>query len=379
MKQTRFPIWQWGPIALRAPSSGAIKGALLAVVLLGAALLLSLMLGHQGLAPVSLAKALFAEASDYENWLLWQSRLPRALCALGAGMALGLSGAVFQSLSRNPLGSPDILGVNAGASAGAVLWLLWLPELPLLPGALLGTGVVLLLFFAGLGRQWQFSRNLVLMGIAINAFAIALVQFVLTLVQREQAQQMLGYLSGSLAHRTWGDVLLITSVLLLALPALLLLSRRLSQLALLLITSVLLLALPALLLLSRRLSQLALGQELAQALGNPVRQSQTLALLFATLLALGAVLCAGPVAFVALVAPHLARFGNRQLALLRSALIGALLLLGADTLTLLLPGNQRLPVGVLTALIGGAYLALLLSREIRGQPQLAKGLKGERS
>ncbi|HDS1197844.1 iron chelate uptake ABC transporter family permease subunit [Shewanella algae] len=353
MKHTRFPIWQWGPITLRAPSSSATGAALLAVVLLGAALLLSLMLGHQGLAPVSLAKALFAEASDYENWLLWQSRLPRALCALGAGMALGLSGAVFQSLSRNPLGSPDILGVNAGASAGAVLWLLWLPELPLLPGALLGTGVVLLLFFAGLGRQWQFSRNLVLMGIAINAFAIALVQFVLTLVQREQAQQMLGYLSGSLAHRTWGDVLLITSVLLLALPALLLLSRRLSL--------------------------LALGQELAQALGNPVRQSQTLALLFATLLALGAVLCAGPVAFVALVAPHLARFGNRQLALLRSALIGALLLLGADTLTLLLPGNQRLPVGVLTALIGGAYLALLLSREIRGQPQLAKGLKGERS
>lgn len=156
MKPTRFPIWQWGPITLRAPSSGAIKGALLAVVLLGAALLLSLMLGHQGLAPVSLAKALFAEASDYENWLLWQSRLPRALCALGAGMALGLSGAVFQSLSRNPLGSPDILGVNAGASAGAVLWLLWLPELPLLPGASWALGLCSCCFSQGSDANGSF-------------------------------------------------------------------------------------------------------------------------------------------------------------------------------------------------------------------------------
>ncbi|MGT0150621.1 iron chelate uptake ABC transporter family permease subunit [Vibrio metschnikovii] len=117
------------------------------------------------------------------------------------------------------------------------------------------------LVFAGLGRQWQFSRNLILMGIAINAFAIALVQFALTLVQREQAQQMLGYLSGSLAHRTWYDVLLISSVLLLVLPSLLLLSRRLAI--------------------------LSLGRELAQALGNPVHQTQTVALLLATLLALG--------------------------------------------------------------------------------------------
>uniref|UniRef100_UPI0019D45A0B iron chelate uptake ABC transporter family permease subunit n=1 Tax=Vibrio vulnificus TaxID=672 RepID=UPI0019D45A0B len=85
-----------------------------------------------------------------------------------------------------------------GASAGAVLWLLWLPALPLVFGAPLGVVAVLFLFFAGLGRQWQFSRNLILMGIAINAFAVALVQFALTLVQREQAQQMLGYLSGSL-------------------------------------------------------------------------------------------------------------------------------------------------------------------------------------
>ena len=351
MNHTRFPIWQWRLITLRAPTSRTINGALFAIILLIAALLLSLLLGHQGLSPISLVKALFGRASDYEHWLLWQSRLPRALCAVGTGMALGLSGAVFQSLTRNPLGSPDILGINAGASAGAVLWLLWLPALPLLFGALLGVVAVLFLFFAGLGRQWQFSRNLILMGIAINAFAVALVQFALTLVQREQAQQMLGYLSGSLAHRTWYDVLLISSVLLLVLPSLLLLSRRLAI--------------------------LSLGRELAQALGNPVRQTQTVALLLATLLALGAVLCAGPVAFVALVAPHLARFGHRQLALLRSALIGALLLLGADTLTLLLPSNQRLPVGVLTALIGGLYLALLLTRELWAQAPLIKNRTGE--
>lgn len=339
MRGTRFPVWRWGPLTLRAPASAAVKTAVIGTCGVLLALMLSLTLGESGLSPARLFQALNGEAEPYEQWLLWQSRLPRALCALGVGTALGVAGAVFQSLSRNPLGSPDIIGINAGASAGAVLWLLFLPGLSVAWGALTGAVCVLVLLLPGLGPQGQLSRSLVLMGVAINAFAIALVQFALTLVQREQAQQMLGYLAGSLAHRDWHQVSLIGLTLAVALPGLLLLSRRLGL--------------------------LALGRDMASSLGSPLRATQLMALILATILALGAVLCAGPVAFVALVAPHLARWrGPQQLALLRSGLIGALLLLSADTLTLTLPGDQRLPVGVLTAMLGGVYLAWVLFAEL---------------
>ncbi len=338
MRGARFPLWRCGPLTLRAPAPAAVQTAVIGTCGVLLALMLSLTLGESGLSPASLVQALRGEAEPYEQWLLWQSRLPRALCALGVGTALGVAGAVFQSLSRNPLGSPDIIGINAGASAGAVLWLLFLPGLSVAWGALAGAVSVLLLLVPGLGPQGQLSRSLVLMGVAVNAFAIALVQFALTLVQREQAQQMLGYLAGSLAHRDWQQVGLIGLTLAVALPGLLLLSRRLGL--------------------------LALGQDMASSLGNPLRATQLMALILATVLALGAVLCAGPVAFVALVAPHLARWRGQQLALLRSGLIGALLLLSADTLTLTLPGTQRLPVGVLTAMLGGAYLAWILFAEL---------------
>lgn len=338
MSDPRFPVWQWGPLTIRAPAQAAVKTAVFGTLGVFLALALSLTLGEAGLSPDRLLQALRGEAEPYEHWLLWQSRLPRALTALGVGAALGVAGAVFQSLSRNPLGSPDIIGINAGASAGAVLWLLLLPGVSVAWGALIGAVTVLLLLIPGMGRNGQLSRSLVLMGVAINALAIALVQFALTLVQREQAQQMLGYLAGSLSHRDWQQVTLIALTLAVALPGLLLLSRRLGL--------------------------LALGRDTAISLGIPLRATQLLALILATVLALGAVLCAGPVAFVALVAPHLARWNGKQLALLRSGLIGALLLLGADTLTLILPGTQRLPVGVLTAMLGGAYLAWILFAEL---------------
>src|SRR5699024_8698432 len=128
----------------------------------------------------------------------------------------------------------------------------------------------LVLFFLALGRDWHVSRNLILVGVAINALAIALVQGALTLVRRQQAQQLLSYLSGSLAYRGWSDVILIAVVLVIALPGLLLLTRRLGL--------------------------LALGNDTATALGNPVRRTLWQALLLATALALGAVLTAGPVA-----------------------------------------------------------------------------------
>ncbi|MBA4503250.1 FecCD family ABC transporter permease [Marinobacterium marinum] len=349
MMAPRFPLWRLGTLTLLAPNRAAVLTAVLGTALVMAAMLLSVTLGEPGLSLSGLVQVLGGEASPYDHWLLWQSRLPRALCALGVGVALGVSGAVFQSLSRNPLGSPDIIGVNTGASAGTLLWLMFLPAWPMFWGGLLGAVAVLVLLLPGLERSGRLSRNLVLMGVAINAFALALVQFVLTLVQREQAQQMLGYLSGSLAHKDWQQVALIGMTLAMALPGLLLLSRRLTL--------------------------LTLGGEMAQGVGAGVRQTRLVALLLATVLALGAVLCAGPVAFVALVAPHLARWGSHSPALLRSGLIGALLLLGADTVTLMLPGVHRLPVGVLTALLGGSYLAwILFAGLFRSRSQARAGL-----
>ena len=338
MKTNLVSTWQLGSIVILAPSKRTLNAVIMAMILITLSLVFSLMLGKNGITPDDFITLFKGEATPYQDWLFWQSRLPRALCAIGAGAALGISGAVFQTLTKNPLGSPDIIGINAGASAGAVLWLWFLPNQPIAIGALLGAVSVLTIMLIALGKSWQLSRQLVLLGIAINAFAVATVQLILTLVQREQAQQLFGYLSGSLANRNWQDVSVIFMTLIIFVPLLLLLARRLSL--------------------------LTQGYDSAIVLGSRVDTTQWQALLLASGLALGAVLTVGPVAFVALVAPHLARFGHSRLALLRSAIYGSLLLLVSDTITLTLPGLFRMPVGVLTALIGGLYLVGLLSRQV---------------
>lgn len=337
-----FQLWRFGPVVVRAPQRRRIVVAAAVFGLLGLSLLPAISAGEYGV-PVARLGAVFKDAgTSFEAWVLWVSRLPRALVAIGAGAALGASGAVFQGITRNPLGSPDIIGINAGAAAGAVaVTLVWPGVMPVTAGALVGAITVVLGIFFAAGMRFRLTPDVIIAGIALNAMAIAFVQFGLTDVRTEQAQDVAAWLSGSVAARDWGDVALIFAF---TLPAV-----------------------TALVALSRRLTLFDLGDDLPIVMGVPVAQTLWLAVLLATGLAVGAVLVCGPVAFVALAAPHLARrlAKTNAVPIVLAALMGALLLSAANAVTLSMSGDLRLPVGVLTSGFGGVYLTYLLLCETR--------------
>lgn len=288
---------------------------------------------------------LLETTTRWQQFILLELRLPRALVAIGAGAALAISGALFQLTSRNVLASPDIIGVNAGASAGIVATLLvWPNFLPVPVGALAGATLVMLLVFAwsgGRGGQRQVFA-MVISGIALGALSLAFVNFAVSQVRIEQAQQLAALLSGSLASRHWRDVALIWGALC---------------------------CVPLLLWLGRMLNYVGLGHQVASTVGIPLRRVLVLSVATALLLATASVLVVGPVAFIALSAPQIARRLVRAqgASLFCTALTGALLLLFSDLMTLLLPTVTRLPVGILTAAVGGIYLMYLLYAEMKGE------------
>lgn len=308
------------------------------IILLAGLLLLSAVWGKQHFLLGNMAGILRRTANPMQQWLFFDLWLPRTLTAAGAGAALGAAGAVFQSLTRNPLGSPDIIGVNAGAAVGAVAaGLLWPGYLGITQGALLGALAVLALVLLGTKGRLNFGMEIIVSGLAANAAAMALVQFGLTGVRQESAQQMAAWLSGSLEARSWEHVVTVWTFMPLLLACLMLLSTRLGL--------------------------LALGRDTAAGLGVAVKSSSWLLLLAATALAATAVTVAGPVSFLALAAPHIVRriMQTDRPMVLPAALAGAVLMLAADLAARLLPTPAPLPVGIITAALGGLYLALLLS------------------
>lgn len=321
---------------LPLPQIRRLNGVALLILL--CLMLVSATVGkHQTVLP-QLTQLLFGGADAVQHWLFWQLWLPRTLLAVGVGASLALSGCLFQVLSRNPLGSPDIIGINAGAAAGAVaVSLIWVNSLPITLGALLGALLTLILVLLSNGKRATLSVNMVIGGLAVNALAMALVQFGLTGVRQEDAYQMNVWLSGSLAQRTWHDVAIVWT----ALPV----------------------CLVMLFLLRRPLALIQLNPNTAASVGVSVFWVALLSLLPATILATTAVVAAGPIAFIALSAPHLARklFRAPRPLFFPTALVGAILLLLADILTRFLPIS--LPVGVLTAGMGGLYLLYLIMSE----------------
>lgn len=313
-----------------------------ALALLLALSLATLTLGQLGLGPGELVALLRGEADATTSFVFFNVRGPRLLVAILAGAAFGLSGALFQTVTRNPLGSPDVLGLAAGAGAGVALVTLLSPvPLPAAVGALLGAGVAIGLVALAAGKRLSSTPRIIIAGIAVAALATALTQFVLTATLRDESSQLAAYLVGTLN------------------------SRNLEQAALIALT--LLVALPPLALLSPRLGLMELGDELATALGGRAERTRAQAILLSVLLAGMAVAVAGPIAFVALMSPHTARLLTRSSGanLPTSALCGALLLVLADLLTQQLPLFEGLPVGVLTAGIGGIFLGHLLLKEWR--------------
>lgn len=316
--------------------------ALLALVV--ATALATLSMGNLGVAPADLprgfAEVISGEATGKANFVLGHLRGPRLVVALGAGAALGASGALFQAVTRNPLGSPDVIGVSAGAGAGAAFVGLLLPSatsvvLGSVAGAALAVGLVAVSTGTGLANPMR----MILAGIGVSAMAYAFTQYVVYVVARDKASVLAAYLNGSLNARGWDHAATIWIMLaIVAIP---------------------------LALLSIPLGLTEMGDEVAASLGVHSGSVGRWAVLLSVLLAGGAVAVAGPIAFVALTAPHvtrrLARSARPLLGL--SAVTGALLLALADLATQQVPLFDGLPVGILTLAIGGVYLGVLLVGE----------------
>ncbi|WP_211296576.1 FecCD family ABC transporter permease [Neisseria iguanae] len=325
---------------LPLPHQFAVQTTLLVSLL--TLVVLSVLWGKQYFLLADVLPVLRGEANPFKRWLLLDLRLPRALAAAGVGMALGAAGAVFQSLTRNALGSPDIIGINAGAAVGAVAAsLIWPGFLTMEQGALFGSLTVLILILVGTKGRLNFGMEIIISGLAVNAAAMALVQFGLISTRQENAQQMTAWLSGSLEARSWIHVATVWTWM----PLMLLVLHVLNI----------------------RLSLLALGKETASGLGVNIKHSSWALLMAATVLAAAAVTAAGPIAFVAFAAPHIVRrlMKTDRPLLWAAALSGGVLLLTADLTARLLPTSSPLPVGVVTAALGGAYLTFLLSGKNR--------------
>ncbi|MGW9193860.1 FecCD family ABC transporter permease [Micromonospora chersina] len=325
------------PRTLAVGLAGALLALALAVLAVGA--------GDYPIAPADVLRVLAGGGSPAERFIVTELRLPRLVTALAVGAALGLAGAVFQSLTRNPLGSPDVLGVTSGAATGALVVVVLGGGSAALAGAAASGGLATgLLLYALAGRHGVGGHRLVLVGVGVTAILTGVNGWLLTRAPLMDAARAALWLTGSLDGRGWANALPVLGALAVLLPA------------------VLLVRAPALRLLE-------MGDDSAAGLGVPVRRVRVAALGAAVLLVSVAAAAAGPVSFLALTAPHLARRLTRAPGpnLLPSAVVGAALLLAADQLAQHAVAGRQLPVGVVTGVLGGGYLAWLLTGERGGR------------
>lgn len=304
---------------------------------------LALGSGDYPMSAADVLRTLAGGGSPGEEFIVHELRLPRLATAIAVGAALALAGAVFQTLVRNPLGSPDLLGFTQGAATGALVVVVIGGTSTMLSGAAAVSGFATgLLVYVIAWRRGVHGYRLVLAGIGVAAILTGINGWLLTRAPLMDAARAVLWLTGSLDGRGWIHALPVLVALALLGPA------------------VLAGAGPAL-----RLMEM--GDDSASALGVPVERLRLALLGAAVLLVSLASAAAGPVNFVALTAPHLARRLTRAPGpnLLPSALLGALLLVVADQIAQrAVPGHQ-LPVGVVTGLIGGGYLIWLLAAERR--------------
>lgn len=321
------------------PARRLLLPATLALVML-AGMVLALTIGSS---QIPLWRALTAALGVGESgdvFVVRELRLPRILVAVTVGGCLGASGLLLQGLMRNPLASPDIVGVTGGASLATVVAIGAGTAPVLLPvaagaGALLATGVLQrLAHHTGSG-----GARLVLVGIGLHAITNAGVTLAIARIPVDRLGAAEVWLAGSLHARTWTHV------------AAVLVGAAVTV--------------PLAFWLLRRLGALELGDELAVGVGVPVARTRTMLLVSSALLAGVAVAVAGPIGFVALGAPHIARrlVGPTSPATLATAaLVGALLVLAADLVGQRLLAPTALPAGVVTAALGAPYLLWLLHR-----------------
>jgi ABC-type enterobactin transport system permease subunit len=335
-----------GTVVRVGPVSAVVRWRQVAVPLAAVAVLvlLSAISMGRGDFPISVPDVLRTLAGLGEGaqpFIVLELRAPRVVVGLLVGLALGVAGALFQTFARNPLASPDTLGITTGASVGAVAAIVLgsgtLSGLGIPLAALLGALLAGVLLFVLTWRAGIDGYRLVLVGIAVWSIGTALVDWLLTNAEIYDAASAYVWITGSLNARTWDHAIPLAVALAFLLP----------------------LALAA----GRVLRVLQFGDDTARGLGVRLPAAQATVVLIAVGCVAFAVSAAGPITFVALVVPQIAvrLAGGSRPPLLASGLLGAVLVVGADLVTrTVLP--EALPVGILTAVLGAPYLLWLLVR-----------------
>ncbi|WP_145175760.1 iron ABC transporter permease [uncultured Rothia sp.] len=277
------------------------------------------------------------EGARGARYIVLSDKLPRAVLGTLTGLAFGCAGAIFQLLLRNPLASPDIIGISSGASLGAVLGIVFWGstgfEISFLAVAFsLALAILIMVLAAGHGGV---GNRFILMGIGVAALGNAVVNYLLTRIDINSAQSAMVWMTGSLSVANWERILILLIALCLIFPAVMLFQRQLHA--------------------------IAVGEELAQSLGLNVTITRWLYIVLGVLLAAVATAASGPIAFVAFVSGPIARrlIGGRH-SLTASALVGAIIVVFADFIAAnFIPGGA-MPVGVLTGAFGAPILIWLL-------------------
>lgn len=333
------------PPLVTSPTSTRRRAGLLALV---AAIVVftvvSVAVGTRTISPATTWQALTAfDPADSEHLLVVLQRVPRALLSIVVGVALGVAGAIMQALTRNPLAEPGLLGVNAGAAVAIacgisffgitdVTGYMWLG---MIGAAAAATGVYIL----GGVRRGTNPVRLVLAGSALTVVLMSLTQLVLVNGEEDVYDRYRHWMVGSIAGR--GYDVLVTTLIITLLGVVLALS------------------------LARPLDSAMLGEDLSRSLGaNPTRV-WAFAGIAVIILAGAATAAAGPIAFLGLAAPHLARLligVNHRWVLPTAGLIGALMMLAADTIGRALPFEKEVSVGIMVAILGGPFFVYLVRR-----------------
>lgn len=280
--------------------------------------------------------------------IVWNLRLPRVFLALIVGAMLASSGVAFQGILRNPLADPYILGVSSGAAFGAATAIVFFRSSTLLgqfslplfsfAGGLLSLGFVLALS----KQQGQHDREtLILAGVVVQSLLGAFLSFLIA-ISGQQMQEIVFWMMGSLANRTWQDVGVLLPYFLIGLTYLLFQQRDLNV--------------------------IALGERAATHLGMNVERKKIITLIVGSLLTAAAVSVVGIIGFVGLIVPHLMRLlvgPDHRILLPVSTIAGAIFLLWSDTLARTLLDSREIPIGVITAFVGAPFFAYLLKSGLR--------------
>ena len=317
------------------------------IMLLIVSIVAGISLGPSAVGINQIIPTLLGEGTFKEEFILFSVRMPRVIVLTLAGMALALSGAILQTLTRNDLADPGIIGINAGAGVAITIFYLFVDgqleyykyQLPAVGfvGALLTAGFIFM--FTVDKRNGMQPVKLVLMGVGVASALSGLMVILVSGAKQEDVQFISKWLSGNIWGADWPFILALLPWLIIAVPILLWKQQSMNL--------------------------LALNETVAKALGVTINRDRILLLIVAVALAASSVSIVGSISFIGLIAPHMAKqlVGSRhQNFLFLSPIIGAILLVFADTIGRIIYSEQTIPAGIIVAIIGAPYFLYLLRK-----------------